>query len=70
MKITIDLDERIIARVRREAAVQGHTMSALIETALRLFLNRPAQRPLPTFRSGGAMVDIADRDALYRAMRG
>jgi hypothetical protein len=26
--------------------------------------------PLPTFDSGGAYVDIADRDALYQAMDG
>jgi hypothetical protein len=25
---------------------------------------------LPTFRSGGTLVDIADRDALYQAMEG
>jgi hypothetical protein len=25
---------------------------------------------LPTFRSGGALVDVADRDALYQAMEG
>jgi hypothetical protein len=26
--------------------------------------------PLPTFDSGGQLVDIADRDALYEAMDG
>jgi hypothetical protein len=26
--------------------------------------------PLPTSRSGGAFVDIADREALYQAMEG
>jgi hypothetical protein len=26
--------------------------------------------PLPSFDGGGALVDIADREALYRAMEG
>ena len=26
--------------------------------------------PLPTFRGGGALVDVADRDALYEVMEG
>jgi hypothetical protein len=46
----------------------------LIETALRKFF-RPRKQsgeltPLPTFRSGGAMIDISDRDALYQDMEG
>ena len=46
----------------------------LVETALRN-LFRPQKQPvdltpLPSFHSGGAMVDIADRDALYQAMEG
>ena len=49
-------------------------MSELVETALRnLFQSRrkPVElSPLPTFNSGGALVDIADRDALYQAMEG
>ena len=49
-------------------------MSELVETALRLLL-RSQRKPeklvrLPTFHSGGALVDIADRDALYHAMEG
>lgn len=49
-------------------------MSELVETALRHFLrssrSREALPPIPTFSSGGALVDVADRDALYRAMEG
>ena len=48
--------------------------SELVETALRLLFRSQKQRaelpPLPTFRSGGAFVDVADRDALYQAMEG
>jgi hypothetical protein len=46
----------------------------MIETALRLLLRAQRKRgtipTLPKFRSGGTLVDIADRDALYRAMEG
>jgi hypothetical protein len=45
-----------------------------VETALRRLLQAkrdPAELPpLPSFNSGGALVDIADREALYRAMEG
>jgi hypothetical protein len=49
-------------------------MSELVETALRKMLQQRRERealpPLPSFDSGGALVDVADRDALYRAMEG
>jgi hypothetical protein len=50
-------------------------MSALVETALRLLLQQPrgGRRdlpPLPRWKSGGALVDIDDRDAVYEAMEG
>lgn len=74
MKTTLTIDDNVMARLRRESARTGRTMSELVETALRLLLqSKPASpdlRPMPTFRSGGALVDIADRDALYQAMEG
>ena len=74
MKTTLNIDATVMAKLKREAARQGRTMSELVETALRLLLQSPPHRktlpPLPTFRSGGAQVDIADREALYRAMEG
>jgi hypothetical protein len=49
-------------------------MSELVESALRLLLKSEKSRrklpPLPTFKSGGPLVDIADREALYQAMEG
>jgi plasmid stability protein len=72
MKTTLNIDDTVMARLRREAARSGRTMSELVETALRQLLRRPASTrdlsPLPSFDSGGALVDIADRDALYRVM--
>jgi hypothetical protein len=74
MKTTLNIDETVMAELRREAARQGRTMSELVETALRN-LFRPQRQPtdlppLSTFTSGGAFLDIADRDALYQAMEG
>jgi len=74
MKTTLNIDATVMAKLKREAARQGRTMSELVETALRLLLQSPRHRktlpPLPTFQSGGAQVDVADREALYRAMEG
>lgn len=74
MKTTLNIDDSVMAKLRGEAARTGRTMSELVETALRnLFRQRRAKvalTPLPTFNSGGALVDIADRDALYDAMDG
>jgi len=74
MKTTLNIDDKVMADLKREAARQGRTMSELVESALRLLLRSQRKRQkvvgLPTFRSGGALVDIADRDALYQAMEG
>ena len=74
MKTTLNIDERVMSQLKREAARQGRTMSELVETALRLLLQtrRPpsALPPLPTMKSGGSFVDVADREALYQAMEG
>jgi Arc/MetJ family transcription regulator len=74
MKTTLNIDDKVMADLKREAARQGRTMSELVESALRLLLRSQRKRqkiaPLPTFHSGGALVDIADHDALYQAKEG
>ena len=74
MKTTLNIADNVMTRLRRESAQTGRTMSELVETALRQLLqSRPEPvdlQPLPTFDSGGALVDIADREALYQAMEG
>jgi hypothetical protein len=74
MKTTLNIDDTVMAQLKREAARQGRTMSELVETALRnLFRSQKKAAelsPLPVFHSGGAFVDVADRDALYQAMEG
>lgn len=74
MKTTLNIDQTVMAELKREAARQGRTMSEMVESALRLLLRAQRKRQsiptLPKFHSGGAVVDIADRDALYQAMEG
>jgi hypothetical protein len=74
MKTTLNIDDTVMAQLKREAARQGRTMSELVETALRMLFRTQKRReglpPLPTFHGGGALVDVADRDALYHAMEG
>ncbi len=74
MKTTLNIPDVLMAQLRREAARQGRTMSELVEAALRMLLGRkqaPVEMPpLPAMSSGGHQVDIADREALYRAMEG
>jgi plasmid stability protein len=74
MKTTLKIDDSVMARLRREAARTGRTMSELVETALRNLLEARQERvplpPLPSFDGGGALVDLAEREALYRAMEG
>ena len=74
MKTTLNIDDSVMQRLREEAARQGKTMSELVEAGLRRVLEEPAQEtnqvrePLPQWRSGGAYVDVADRDALDQRM--
>ncbi|HSE59347.1 MAG TPA: ribbon-helix-helix protein, CopG family [Nitrospiraceae bacterium] len=74
MKTTLNIDDTIMAQLKREAAKQRRTMSELVEMALRLLFQTQKPRrtlpPLPSFKSGGYLVDIADREALYQAMEG
>lgn len=74
MKTTLNIDDNVMQRLREEAARQGRTMSELVEAGLRRVLDAPEQNdeqsphPLPQWQSGGALIDVADRDALYQRM--
>ena len=74
MKTTLNIDDKVMRKLKTEAARQGKTMSELVEAALRSSLRGSAARveltPLPVMQSGGALVDIADRNELYGAMEG
>lgn len=72
MKTTLNISDVIMGQLKREAARQGRTMSELVEAALRALLHKPhapeTLPPLPEFSSGGARVNVANREALYDVM--
>jgi hypothetical protein len=74
VKTTLKIDDTVMIRLKKEAVRRGCTMSELVESALRLLLQseKTSQKIplLPKFKSGGPLVDIADREALYQAMEG
>jgi hypothetical protein len=75
MKTTLMIDDGIMRRLKAEAARRGTTISNLVESALRAMLadqtDRPRELPpLPCFDLGLPSVDVADREALFRAMEG
>ena len=76
MKTTLNIDDTLHRRLSEEAARRGTTMSALVEAGLRRILeervpHRTGQDPLPplpTWHGGQMMVNVANRDDLYRVM--
>ena len=76
MKTTLNIDDTVMQRLREEAPRRGTTMSALVEAGIRRILDEDPSAastgdslpPLPTRRSGGMLVDVSNRDELYRAM--
>lgn len=71
MKTTLVIDDGVMRALEARAALEGRTMSELVEVALRRFLaERPGEQelpPLPVMKAR-ELVDISDRDALHRAM--
>jgi len=75
MKTTLIVNDTIMKRLKAEAARQGRTISEMVESAIRQLLDAPPPKqaklpPLPRYDLGGALVNIADREALYQAMEG
>jgi hypothetical protein len=75
MRTTVDIDEPILADLkrlqRREGKSLGRLVSDLLAQALAAEENVPAT-PRPKFkwvsRSMGARVDLADKQSIYDAM--
>jgi hypothetical protein len=69
MKTTLIIPDPIFRDLKQQAAKRGTTMSELVAELLRKGLAdrpRPARLPpLPTFRGGRLLVDVANRDVLY-----
>ena len=79
MRITVRLDDALLARAKREAVRRGETLASLIESGLRLVLaqrqpdSRRARVELPVCRAGGGTlpgVDLDDGSALLDIMDG
>jgi hypothetical protein len=74
MKTSLMIPDHLMRELKRLAARRGETLSAVVAEVLRRGLAEPRETmdlpPLPTHRMGRAAVDVADRDALYRAMEG
>lgn len=75
MKTTLNIADSVMRELKEEAARRGTTMSALVEAGLRRVLSAPSAEahpdslePLPSWDSGGFLVDVADREALDRVL--
>lgn len=76
MRTTLDLDDRVLKRAKREALERGETLTRFIEEAIRRHLVEPLQ--LPPYRltlltkKGEARpgVDWDDRDSIHEHMEG
>lgn len=57
MRITIRLDERLLANAKKMAAASGRSLTAVVEDALRKMLNRSRKTEkdikLPVFKGRG-----------------
>ena len=74
MKTTLMIPNHLMRELKRRAARRGETLSAVVAEVVRRGLEAPGVvddlAPLPTHPMGRPKVDVADRDALYRAMEG
>ena len=74
MKTTLNIDDKIMRRLKEESVRQGRTMSDLLESALRsMFRSRKSGKelpPLPTFVGGVPRVNVANRESLEDFMEG
>ncbi len=76
MKTTLNIDDTVMQRLREEAARRSTTISALVEAGLRRILDdvlaeeekQHVLPPLPVLKGGSFLVDVANRDELYRVM--
>lgn len=76
VKTTMNLPDALYAAVKKRAAAEDHTVTSLVEEALRARLSTPdgdrrVPVELPSWGAGSAngyLVDITNRDALWAAL--
>ena len=74
MKTTLIIPDHLFRELKSRAARRGEKLSAVVAEVLRRGLqpggdeDQSSLEPLPVHAMGKPKVDLADRDALYRAM--
>jgi len=72
MKTTLIIDDHLMRRLKQKALKEQRTLTEFVEMALRMMLETTQKPknlpPLPSFKGGRALVDVANREALYQAM--
>jgi len=76
VKTILNISDSVLLRLREESAKRGTTMSRLVEAGLSHVLAEPAPsdppptelRPLPAWSGGKELVDLSNRDPLYKLM--
>ncbi len=73
MRTTIDIDAPVLKEVKRVQKAEGKSLGAVVSELLAQALaGRRKPKAVVPFRwlsrSMGAKIDLADKDALYRAM--
>ena len=78
VKAKFEINDSLMGRLREEAPRRGTTVAALIEAGIRYVLAKdvPTNDPagdlplLPSWDSGGHLVDIDNREEIYKVMEG
>jgi len=77
MRTTLNFDDRLIREAKSRAALEGETLTSLIQKALRKYLEPPPRREAPfrlelLIKPGRLLpgVNLDSRDALYDRMEG
>ena len=77
MEVTFEISDEIMERLRLEAGRCGKSMSDIVESALQTSLPKAAPPPnadrvplppLPTWKGGEFLVDICNKEELYRVL--
>ena len=74
VKTTFNIDDALMQQLRIEAARRGVTMTQIVESGIRhMIANGDGKqeaakelKPLPTWNSGGMLVDVSNREELFR----
>lgn len=77
MRTTLDIDDHVLRQAKQLAAMEGKTLTRIVEEALRERIVHPRRGAKPfrlrlLTKKGRLIpgVNLADRDALYERMEG